>query len=114
MILATLGITATGLYFGLRRFLWRLWVVVSGIWIILMLLFGISPEMRQLTDRGSLILQEPWYWVIMLVPPLLLLLIAVLLNWILSGLRNDVAEPRSARGGGDDDRAKHRALGHDE
>jgi hypothetical protein len=114
IILATLGITATGVYFGLHRFLWRLWVVVSGIWITLLLLFGFSPEMRQLTDSGTLILQEPWYWAIMLVPPLLLLLIAGLLSWIFSGLREDVAEPRSGHGSDNDKRAKRRELGYDE
>lgn len=114
IILATLGIMATGVYFGLPRFLWRLWVLVSGIWITLLLLFGVSPEMRQLTDTGTLILQEPWYWAIMLAPPLLLLLIAGLLSWVFSGLREDVAESRRGHGSDNDNRAKRRALGYDE
>ena len=88
VILAAFGITAAGLYFGLRRFLWRLWAVISAIWVGLWLLLLLMHE-----DSSSVV-QKPQYWLVIVVPPVLLLLVAGLLNWIISGLRDDIDEKR--------------------
>lgn len=112
IILAAIGITATGLYLGLRRLLWRLWAVLSGLWIIVWLLLGSSHQMS--TDLRTPVLHESWYWVIVLGPPLLLLLVAALLDWIISGLREDVAESRAGSDRDEVIRAERRKLGYDE
>ena len=85
-ILAAFGITATGFFFGLHRFLWRLWIVLSGIWVIGMLLLGLNLEHTEHTR----VISDPLYWLFIFVPPILLLGIAVLLNWIIQGLREDI------------------------
>lgn len=83
-ILAALGMTSVALYFQLHRFLWRLWLALSGIWVVILVLLGSAH-----TDRGGLLIEEPVYWAIILAPPILLLLIASLLAWIIDGLRHD-------------------------
>ena len=89
VLLGALGITAVGLYFGLHRFLWRLWLVVSGLWVMLLVLVGSSKGMR--TASGQLLIEEPLYWAVIVGPPLFLLLIARLLDWIISGLKDDIS-----------------------
>lgn len=84
-ILATLGITATGLIFGLHRLLWRIWIVLSLIWVIgLFLLLNLS-ETRF----------EPVVWVLIFGPPMILLLVAWVLSWIIKGLQADMDEKKS-------------------
>lgn len=87
VVLASLGITAAGLYFGLHRFLWRLWLVLSGLWVLLLVLLGSAESMR--TDSGALLIEESFYWVLILGPPVLLLVVAKLLDWIIGGLKDD-------------------------
>ena len=70
----------------LHRFLWRLWVVVSGLWVFLWILAGIHPEMR--TDNGELFMFWPGYWIFVLGPPLVLMVLGALLTWVLDGLRD--------------------------
>jgi hypothetical protein len=82
VVLGALGITAAGLYFGLHRFLWRLWLL-SGLWVLLLVLLGSAEGMR--TSTGALMIEEPFYWVLILGPPVLLLVVAKLLDWIISG-----------------------------
>ena len=71
----------------IQRFLWRLWVAVSGIWILLLIIVGSWGEMR--TYRGDLLIAWPSYWVIIIGPPLLLLLIGLLFVWIFSALSSE-------------------------
>jgi len=85
IIFAAFGITAASLYFDLRRFLWRLWAVLSGIWVTLLLLVAATGSEEGLLPQ----LQHGPFWIGMLAPPIGLLIVAVLLNWIINGLRDD-------------------------
>lgn len=82
--LSLFGITAAGLYFGLKRLLWRSWAVLSILWAAFWLLTGYFGE-RSLLAEGS-------FWLIVVAPPVLLLLVAGLLSWIIDGLRGDLAD----------------------
>lgn len=75
------------IYFRIRRFVTRLWLVLSAIWLALLVLVGSLETMR--TDRGVLLIAEPVYWIMIFGPPVLLLVILSLLAWIISGLRDD-------------------------
>lgn len=71
----------------LRRFFWRLWVAISGLWAVVWIIAGVHPAMR--TDNGELLMFWPGYGFIVLGPPLLLFILGALSNWILDGLRDD-------------------------
>ena len=83
LALAALGITAVGLALGLKRFLWRLWIVVSFLWGGLLLLM--------LPSKGGQSF-ETIPWGIIVGPPILLLLVAGILAWIIDGLFGDVSD----------------------
>lgn len=71
----------------LRRFFWRAWVVISGLWVVVWIIAGIHPDMR--TGNGELFMFWPGYWIFVLGPPLILFILGRLLIWILDGLRDD-------------------------
>ena len=84
LILATLGITATGLYFRLYTFLWRFWAAVSFLWVSFwLLLLAFSKE------------EKLFGLLIAFVPPVLLLLVAGLLSWVINGLFGDTRPTNS-------------------
>ncbi len=85
VLLVALGLTAVALFFKLHLFLWRLWIVVSGLWVAILVLVGINEEMR--TDKAGLLIQWSGYWLMIVIPPLLLLAITVLLAWVIDSLR---------------------------
>ena len=71
----------------MQRLFWRLWIVLSGIWVLLLTLLGSSEGMR--TDRGDLLIAWPSYWVMIIGPPLLLLVLGLLVAWILGALQDE-------------------------
>lgn len=79
LILAALGITATGLVLRLHTFLWRLWAVISLLWVgFWFVLMAFSKE------------EKIFGLAIAIVPPVLLLLVAGLLAWVIVGLFGDL------------------------
>ena len=64
-----------------QRFFWRLWVVLSGVWVVALVLLGSWEEMR--TDRGDLLINWPIYWVFIVGPPVMLVVLGALASWIL-------------------------------
>lgn len=86
-LLVALGITSVGLFFRLHQFLWRIWVVLSGLWVLALVLMGSMESMR--ADDGRLVIEWPIYWIIIIGPPILLLVLVMLLAWIIGGLSDE-------------------------
>lgn len=79
----------TGCMNRVHLFFWRLWIVLSGIWVLLLTLLGSWEEMR--TDRGDLLIAWPFYWALIIGPPLLLLMVGLLSAWVIDAF-NDKPE----------------------
>ena len=56
------------------------------------MLVGSWEEMR--TDKGTLLIEWPGYWIMIIGPPVILLFVGLLLAWITDGLRDDTDETR--------------------
>jgi len=63
---------------NVRRAVYRLWLVVSGFWVVGVLLIGSLDG--ELTRGPALVLA------IAVLPPLLLLIIVVAIGWVIAGL----------------------------
>lgn len=82
-VLTALGLTSAALYFGLHRLIWRIWIVLSGLWVGGHLLLVVSLGDKPLAEADTF-----FYWWVFL-PPLLLLIVVKLLDWIISAVRDD-------------------------
>ncbi len=79
-----LGFTALGLYLGLHALIWRIWIVISGLWVIGLITLALFAADKK---AGAAPLLEPAFWAVILVPPLLLYLAVRVLAWIVSAVR---------------------------
>ena len=111
VVLAAFGITAVGLWFGLKRLLWRLWIALTILWLGF---WAFAEWMLKEKDRARE-LADPSFWLIVIGPPVFALLMVALLAWIIDGLRGDIAERSSeSRPSQSSEEAKRRrGLGYD-
>ena len=81
-IFTALGLTAVGLYFGLHALIWRVWIVISSLWVFVILLVGFDAyeSKNMFSDSG--------FWGIMCIPPMLLYFIVRVIDWVISAIRD--------------------------
>ena len=80
------ALAGAGLYLGFRKLLWWIWAVISGLWIIL--IFGAKASSPNDLQGNS-------FWVVIIAPPILLLLLVGLINRIVNRLfRDEYSEKR--------------------
>lgn len=74
-------------YSRVYRFFGRLWIALSGLWLVALVLLGSFEAMR--TSSGQLLIQLPAYWIFVIGPPICILLIGLIALWVINVLKDN-------------------------